>query len=202
MSGKTETIGKAEEPQRKIEEPEGEKKPPEEEFELRGGAYACKVCKASFSKNSTMQRHLKIHKPPCYQCSKCQKEFRDASVLKRHSRVHFTADEKRGLCKHVCDHCEKRFASEWALNRHMTVHFWHSSSPQCTVCRKQFRDANKLKRHALVHKKKGGHIVCPYGCGGKFQGLARLTAHMSRADPCVPDADFLKNTPARLARAL
>jgi hypothetical protein len=94
--------------------------------------YNCDQCTKSFSRMSTLVRHIRLHngdKP--YKCGQCMKSFSQKSHLASHIRLH-TGDRP-----HKCDQCFKSFADKSTLIKHIRVHT--SDKPfKCDQCQNFF----------------------------------------------------------------
>ena len=71
-------------------------------------------CKRTFSKNSNLTKHKKLHTGETpYECVICKKTFSTSSNLTRHKRVH------TGEKPFSCDACQKSYAHRSGLYAHI-----------------------------------------------------------------------------------
>ncbi|XP_019643589.1 PREDICTED: adult enhancer factor 1-like [Branchiostoma belcheri] len=115
--------------------------------------FNCTVCPLSFTKLSTLKRHLSTHagQQP-YQCSICSTRFRRISYLKNHMIIH------TGEKPFKCNVCGSKFSQRATLFRHRAVH--NKERPhQCSVCSLKFNQRSSLVRHMLSH-----NVEKPFSC--------------------------------------
>ena len=91
------------------------------------------------------------------------------------------SDKKKGKNKEfVCDDCDHKCFYKWNMEKH--VEFVHEGikpkeSEACQICHKTFRDAQGLKRHAMVHQvEKNEQLECDI-CKRKYNGKTNLSQH-------------------------
>ena len=89
-------------------------------------SYKCAKCDKVYSRNDTLQTHLKsVHGKSSIKCLVCSRTFSSSSALKRHELTH---NEERA---HQCQLCPKNFKRDDALTNHMcTVHNWKLRAPR------------------------------------------------------------------------
>ena len=132
--------------------------------------HQCQVCKACYSGNYTLQRHIKMfheklmpdecqkkfiqksqlqnhnkilyEKIYPYQCQECNLSYGRNSTLKRHINI-----VHKKLMLHTCHKCQKGFAYKWRLQNHNhSVHgkvYLH----QCQECNRSFGTNFALQKH-------------------------------------------------------
>ena len=77
--------------------------------------YQCTECPKSFTSNTTLKNHLKIHKGEfAYKCEICKRGFVCNSWLQDHYKVH------TGEKPFQCDDCSKWFKDKSYIERHKT----------------------------------------------------------------------------------
>ena len=105
----------------------------------------CSYCGSSFSRNSHLQVHLRIHtgdKP--FKCEHCGKSFIQNSNLQVHLRTH-TGDKP-----FKCEHCGKSFSRNSHLQVHLRIHT-RDKPFKCEHCGKSFTDRGGPGRHLRTH---------------------------------------------------
>ncbi|KAJ8927764.1 hypothetical protein NQ314_019768 [Rhamnusium bicolor] len=122
-------------------------------------AFDCIVCTKSFSRESLLRRHEKIHNDvPKYMCSQCDKTFLTKQYLDAHMEKHKKKrpawnDTKLSTATtnpHKCNYCEASFTSAIKLTRHITSHAGLRPYP-CKLCGRTFLLSHHLTRHMRSH---------------------------------------------------
>ena len=114
--------------------------------------YQCKKCEKSFSKNSSLNRHIEsIHEERRYKCEKCEKTFKNKGNLRQHiSSIH------EGKV-YQCEKCEKHFKKRSNLKRHVSS-FHKGFKVKCPECGQDFADNSGLLRHKKRKHEKGFRV--------------------------------------------
>ena len=88
--------------------------------------YCCPVCEKSFSRNTNLTKHMRIHsqvpnnRP--FICQHCPRSYASSMELQRHNRaVHTAVDNSKSPPFH-CTRCEATFASKLQLQQHEQTH--------------------------------------------------------------------------------
>ena len=143
-------------------------------FKRRHPPMSCEKCAAVFHTPSSLAHHRYTHEQPKHKCDNCGKAFFFPGELKQHRTKHLKT------CMHVCNHgnCRRSFKNNPDLLKHVRT---HTNTPQqcpqcdytttdprlyknhqalhtddlpfkCTVCNKQFKHRNQLRRHKMDPK--------------------------------------------------
>jgi len=158
--------------------PKIKKTPSKRVYTPRGeGPFSCVVCGNKFTRNSTLQVHMRLHtgeRP--FKCGFCEKAFIDAGDLKKHTRVH------TGEKPYKCDICGVFFAQLGNLQRHKNTHLERKSEAKnphkCYVCGDGFTRKDALKRHVQLHSLEKKNRCKE--CGKVFPDKLQLLVHRSK----------------------
>ena len=160
--------------------------------------YQCKICGFKFKDKRWLKNHLNIHSRP-YKCTFCDRKFPREHLRKMHEQIHKGTLPQCPVCggryvclqkhmeihnvdnvdtfKHVCSVCKKVFRAARYLKKHALVHT-DERRYSCQDCGKRFRTSTHLKTHCIgVHTKEGNH-VCSV-CGKRFPQGVNLRIHMT-----------------------
>ncbi|XP_052072851.1 zinc finger protein 99-like [Mytilus californianus] len=168
----------------------------ENKDQIIGKVYNCFLCKKEFTIESSMIRHIELHKEKRqHKCKICGKGFKRKHQLQKHEVIHtdckpFKCDScqtsfknARELRQHIrnpqkeifdCSECGESFNTYDALRRHENVHS-RLSSFSCHICGKKVSHSNK-ERHLKLHDSKK-HYRCAK-CGIKFTFKCHYSRHL------------------------
>ena len=131
--------------------------------------HQCKVCGLRL-KTVSLRKHMEIHTGQnLYKCSFCDKIFRSKYFHNIHELGH------KGQLPQ-CSVCGGRYTN---LQGHMLTHddSVDKNKHVCSVCKKGFRIASRLKTHMMIHS--GEKPYTCKDCGGRFRCLSHLKTHMA-----------------------
>lgn len=187
---------------------------PEAPTEFPERDYKCDQCHKTFSKQNTLNRHLKTHSPEkAFQCETCNKRFSRNDLLLRHRITHsiklenskLNLDEyvvdiatetddtltlKSGENLYQCGPCSLIFLEQESFNLHLKTH--RPKNPQkCTTCGKKFTKQQHLRRHIKTHMTKKPHAC--HLCQKSFVRTEQLSNHMNMHSGIKPHTCTLCN---------
>ncbi|KAL6091885.1 hypothetical protein STEG23_002811 [Scotinomys teguina] len=141
-------------------------------WEEAKNVYKCPNCDQSFSDNTYLVLHQKIHfREKRYKCSTCEKTFSHRTNLRTHKRIH------TGEKPYKCTKCAASFRQQSHLSRHMSSHI-KEKPYTCNVCGKGFMWLPGLTEHQKSHADKKS-----YECADHDQHDCQET------NPALPDTD-------------
>lgn len=117
--------------------------------------FKCLLCKKRFSRQSTLNNHMKAHVEPkdkssdCEIAQECPICFKNVtSDYKRHVKNH---DRIKGDTKtYACKLCDANYNQYNSLRAHMSKHTGKKEYC-CDVCSKEFSDLSNLTKHLRIH---------------------------------------------------
>lgn len=114
-------------------------------WEEAKNVYQCPDCDQSFSDNTYLVLHQKIHsRERKYKCGTCEKTFSHRTNLKTHRRIH------TGEKPYKCTECAASFRQQSHLTRHMNSHL-KEKPYTCSVCGRGFMWLPGLAEHQKSH---------------------------------------------------
>lgn len=114
-------------------------------WEEATNVYKCPDCDQSFSDNTYLVLHQKIHsKEKKYKCDDCGKTFNHNANLKTHRRIH------TGEKPYKCSMCASTFRQKSHLSRHMNSHA-KEKPYTCNICKRGFMWLPGLAEHQKSH---------------------------------------------------
>ncbi|XP_055460765.1 zinc finger protein 597 [Psammomys obesus] len=133
-------------------------------WEEASNVYKCPDCDQSFSDNTYLVLHQKIHsREKRYKCSTCEKTFSHRTSLRTHRRIH------TGEKPYKCAKCAATFRQHSHLSRHMHSHI-KEKPYTCSVCGRGFMWLPALAEHQKSHTDKK-----PYECADRDQHFCQET---------------------------
>ncbi|XP_044307948.1 zinc finger protein 11-like [Varanus komodoensis] len=136
----------------------------------------CSVCEKSFSRRSSLNRHLKIHSSERpYKCSTCGKCFIEKSALTVHiKKIHMHKSQSKKE-HYECPECGESFVTRTSLSEHQRAHTNETTYP-CPVCEKSYMEERYLVRH-LMGTHSGANVFKCSVCGKGFLKEKALVRH-------------------------
>ncbi|XP_062036928.1 zinc finger protein 597 [Lepus europaeus] len=114
-------------------------------WEETKNVYKCPECDQSFSDNSYLVLHQKIHSvEKKYKCSDCGKIFNHRANLRTHRRIH------TGEKPYKCAKCSASFHQQSHLSQHMNSHV-KEKPYSCGICGRSFMWLPGLAQHQKSH---------------------------------------------------
>ncbi|XP_057629756.1 zinc finger protein 597 isoform X1 [Chionomys nivalis] len=133
-------------------------------WEEATNVYKCPDCDQSFSDNTYLVLHQKIHSgEKKYKCSTCEKTFSHRANLRTHKRIH------TGEKPYKCTKCAASFRQQSHLSRHMKSHI-KENPYTCNVCGRSFMWLPGLAEHQKSHTDKKS-----YECADRDQPYCQET---------------------------
>nr|XP_004652074.2 zinc finger protein 597 [Jaculus jaculus] len=114
-------------------------------WEEAKNVYKCSDCDQSFSDNTYLVLHQKIHsREKKYKCDDCGKTFSHNANLRTHRRIH------TGEKPYTCSLCATSFRQQSHLSRHMNSHA-KEKLYTCNICKRGFMWLPGLAEHQKSH---------------------------------------------------
>ncbi|KAG5887912.1 hypothetical protein JTB14_003009 [Gonioctena quinquepunctata] len=140
--------------------------------------FHCRYCKKQFKRVDVLTRHLLTHsKDKPFTCTICQKSFIRHSQLYSHFMKHHP-EEKFVMSEPTKDLPEREVT--FNLKKHLRT-LVDLKPFQCRYCKKQFRTADVLTRHLLIHSK-DKPFTCSI-CQNGFIRQSQLNTHFVKHHP-------------------
>ena len=154
-----------------------------------GGKYACETCNLTFTSESSLICHDKIHTGEVkLECKICKEKFLDVENYKEHVSINGKCKqtkktkkneaEPNGIRKEfVCNSCKAAFSDDSSLQKHIQ-RLHDKSLPHECLCGRRFATESELNDHQIVHTGEK-----PYGCSKctkAFSSFAKLKKHLNK----------------------
>lgn len=113
--------------------------------------YFCQHCNKTFTQKCYFTQHNKAHHsgPKNFKCEKCGKKYATEIDLENHKLKH--SDSKPFKCDRL--KCNHSYNNKIDLKRHEKNH--EEMENVCLICSKGFVRRDHLRKHYLVHERKG-----------------------------------------------
>ncbi|XP_014679302.1 PREDICTED: zinc finger protein 585B-like [Priapulus caudatus] len=111
--------------------------------------FECKICKKSFTRKTSLSRHMALHEGR-FQCQICDRKFSRRDILDDHVCINLGKSQQA-----KCDICGRIFNNMMELYRHLQTHL---SSHHCSKCQRKFSTVKELESHACSYSE------CQYFC--------------------------------------
>ncbi|XP_008069322.1 zinc finger protein 597 [Carlito syrichta] len=126
-------------------------------WEEAKNVFKCTECDQSFSDNSYLVLHQKIHsREKKYKCGDCGKIFNHRANLRTHRRIH------TGEKPYKCTKCDASFRQHSHLSRHMNSHI-KEKPYTCGVCGRNFMWLPALAQHQKSHTAEKAYECANHG---------------------------------------
>lgn len=156
--------------------------------------HICDICDKSFSEKIYLENHWRRHiGERPYLCDMCDKAFHSKLGLKYHIKTHI------GDFKYECDYCPKRFLDKTNMLAHLTVHTGEKNY-KCDICDKRFGTMPALIHHKVVHSEEKTY-TCQ--CGKSYKHKYSLRRHVGlgmcgysqESNRVEPNSDLISDNP-------
>lgn len=135
--------------------------------------YTCNVCQKLFAKNSDLKAHLSKHEI-CFSCKCCKREFLEHKFLLSHELLHLNENST-----YKCLKCSQSFTSPEEVSFHMIeLHSIPDPTNICSVCGKNFDNAQLLDFHLRIHFGKKPYICDRLDCKMVFGFKEQFDSHV------------------------
>ncbi|KUJ20613.1 uncharacterized protein LY89DRAFT_610899 [Mollisia scopiformis] len=129
--------------------------------------------KIGFTQRGKLERHMATHTN--YKSSRCDwpgcgRLFSAPQAMRQHYLLH--TGEKPWVCKH----CGKKFPQQSACTIHERTHT-KEKPLECNICGMKFSESSNLSKHRRTHEDKQSHECTFKGCGKSFCRLDQLRRH-------------------------
>ncbi|KAE8453711.1 hypothetical protein EG329_009222 [Mollisiaceae sp. DMI_Dod_QoI] len=129
--------------------------------------------KLGFTQRGKLERHMATHTN--YKSSRCEwpgcgRLFSAPQAMRQHYLLH--TGEKPWECKH----CGKKFPQQSACTIHERTHT-KEKPLECNICGMKFSESSNLSKHRRTHEEKQSHECTFKGCGKSFCRLDQLRRH-------------------------
>lgn len=109
-------------------------------------SYKCQMCEKTYTHQSSLRAHRRLHLRGKYDCSWCDKRFQNSDSLKTHIK------DNHDEIEHHCESCNMSFRSSDGLHIHGLTQHTNTIGYKCDLCDKEFTTRTFRNRHSrYVH---------------------------------------------------